>query len=142
MLQLQASAVRQQPPRKVYIHKDLQTSTHIFVHHDAVRKPLQPPYNGSYCVLKRADKHYTIEIGNLQEVVSLDCLKLAYMESDHSTDIGNDTPTQATNQSTKFLVMVTRSQGRCHRYGWYGHLVRPWPYHFLPEKMVDNINKR
>ena len=115
MQQLQASPVREQSPRKVYIHKDLPTSTHVFVRHDAVRKPLQPPYDGPYRVLKRADKHYTLEIGNRQEVVSLDRLKPAYMECDHAPDIGIDAPTQATNQSTKFPVTVTRSGRQVRR---------------------------
>ena len=113
--QLQASPVRVQPHRKVYINKDLPTSTHVFVRHDAVRKPLQPPYDGPYRVLKRADKHYTLEIGNRQEVVSLDRLKPAYMECDHATDIDIDAPTQATDQSTKFPVTVTRSGRQVRR---------------------------
>ena len=30
----------------------LATATHMFIRHDAVRKPLQPPYDGPYLVLK------------------------------------------------------------------------------------------
>ena len=109
MQQLQASPVLVQPPRKVYMNKDLPTSTHVFVRHDAVRKPLQPPYDGPHRVLKWAEKHYTLDIGNCQEVVSLDCLKPAYKECNHAIDIDIDAPTQATDQSTKFPVTVTRS---------------------------------
>ena len=107
--QLRATPVRIPPHRKVYICKDLLTSMHVFVRHDAVCKSLHPPYNGPYRVLKRAHKHYKLEIGNRQKVVSLDCLKPAYMESDQAIDIGMDVPTQATDQSTKFPVTVTRS---------------------------------
>ena len=84
---------------------------HVFVRHDAVRKPLQPLNDGLYRVLKRADKHYTLEIGNRHEVVSLDRLKPVYMECDHAIDIDIDAPTQATDQSTKFPVTV-RCSGR------------------------------
>ena len=44
----------------------------VFVRHDAVRKPLQPPYDGPYCVLKRSDKHFTITRNGQQTVVSID----------------------------------------------------------------------
>ena len=43
MQPLHASPIRAQPQRKIYINKDLRTSTHVFIHHDAMRKPLQPP---------------------------------------------------------------------------------------------------
>ena len=109
---LQTSLVRAQPHRKVYINEDLPTSTHVFVRHDAVHRPLQPPYDGPCRVLKRADKHYTLEIGNRQEVVSLDHLKPAYMECDHPINI--DAPTQ-TDQTTKLPVTVTRSGRQVRR---------------------------
>ena len=100
---------------KIYINKDLPTSTHVFVRHDAVRKPLQPPYDGPYRVLKRADKHYTLEIGNRQEVVSLDRLKPAYMECDLAADTNLDEPTQSTAQPTKLPLAVTRSGRQVRR---------------------------
>ena len=40
----------------------LSTATHVFIRHDAVRKPLQPPYDGPYPVIKGTDKHFTIDI--------------------------------------------------------------------------------
>ena len=36
----------------VNIPQALPTATHVFVRHDAVRKPLQPPYDGPYPVIK------------------------------------------------------------------------------------------
>ena len=84
-------------------------ATHVFVRHDAIRKPLQPPYDDPYRVLKRADKRYTLDIAGRPEAVSLDCLKPAYLESDLVTDV--DMPTQATYTapSTKSPVTITRS---------------------------------
>ena len=46
-----------QPPptrsqhRQPQIHPDLHTCTHVFVRHDAVRTPMQSPYDGPYPVL-------------------------------------------------------------------------------------------
>ena len=44
-----------QPHRKVV--DGLSTATHVFLRHDTIRIPLQPPYDGPYQVLKRTDKH-------------------------------------------------------------------------------------
>ena len=67
----------------------------MFVRHHAIRKQLQPPYDDPYRVLKRAVKHYTLDISGRPEVASLDRHKPAYLKSDLVTDI--DTPTQASS---------------------------------------------
>ena len=53
----------------------------FFVRHDAVKKPLQQPYDGPYQVISRAAKHFTMEIKGKQEVISIDRLKPAFLES-------------------------------------------------------------
>ncbi|XP_064461935.1 uncharacterized protein LOC135372176 [Ornithodoros turicata] len=68
-------------PSKVFLHPDLNTSTHVFLRHDAVRKPLSPHYNGPYRVLSRNSKTFTIDIAGQRQVVSLDRLKPAYLEA-------------------------------------------------------------
>ena len=52
MQQLWGLPVRKQPQQKTYLSKDMGTTTHVFVHHDAIRKPLYSPYDSPYCVLK------------------------------------------------------------------------------------------
>ncbi len=52
-----------------------QFTTDNFCHRDAVRKPLQPPYDEPYMVISRTDKYYMIGVKGRQEVVSLDRLK-------------------------------------------------------------------
>ena len=114
MQQLRASPARTQPQRKTYIGKDLATSTHVFVRHDAVLKPLQPPYYGPYRVLKRADKHYTLEVANRQEVVSLDRIKPALMKCGLS-DVNELAPATTTTQPSTILRTVTRSGPQVRR---------------------------
>ena len=38
-----------------YIPQELDTATLAFIRHDAVRKPLQPPYDGPYPIIKRTN---------------------------------------------------------------------------------------
>ena len=77
MQHLRGTPVRKQPQRKSYISKDMGNATHVFVRHDAIRKPLQPPYDGPYRVLKLAEGHYMLDIAGRPGVVSLDRLKPA-----------------------------------------------------------------
>ena len=58
------------------IPQSLSTATHAFVRHDAVRKPLQPPYDGPYPIIKRTDKYYTIKRKGRTDNISIDRLHL------------------------------------------------------------------
>ncbi|CAN7975132.1 unnamed protein product, partial [Ixodes persulcatus] len=75
--------IRPTPPRPqqrsaVYVSADLHSCTHVFLRRDAVRRPLQHPYDGPYRVITRGDKLFTIDINGRQETVSIDRLKPAY----------------------------------------------------------------
>ena len=52
--------------RHSHIPDGLASATHVFVRHDAVRKPLQPPYDGPFRIIKRTDKrtdkHFTLDL--------------------------------------------------------------------------------
>jgi len=50
----------------------LSNCTHVFIRHNVVKKPLQPPYDGLFQVISRTDK---------KEVVSIDHLKPAFLDS-------------------------------------------------------------
>ena len=80
MRSLQAVPTRQPQHRQAYIDNSLTTNTHVFVRHDAVRKPLQPPYNGPFRVLKRSSKYYTIDYKGQPTTISLDRLKAAHLD--------------------------------------------------------------
>ena len=80
MYHLQATPVHKQQATNVYVSPTFKSCSHVFIHHDAVRKPLQKPYDGSYKVLKHTDKHFTIDINGRNEVVSTDRLKPAFHE--------------------------------------------------------------
>ncbi|XP_064462625.1 uncharacterized protein LOC135373336 [Ornithodoros turicata] len=71
------------PPRSAssYQHPDLTTCTHVFIHCDAVRKPLQPPYTGPFRVLERADRHFTLDINGRSDAVTMERLKPAFFDT-------------------------------------------------------------
>ncbi len=58
--------------RIVHVPSDLFTQTHVFVRHDAVRKPLQLPYDGPYQVISHTKKHFALDVKGKQEIVSVD----------------------------------------------------------------------
>lgn len=62
----------------VYIHKDLNSSSHVFVRNEA-RKSLVPPYEGPFRVVSRHPKFYVVDIRGKVITVSLDRLKPAYL---------------------------------------------------------------
>ncbi|XP_064475085.1 uncharacterized protein LOC135389055 [Ornithodoros turicata] len=75
------------PPRQPttvpdFVPQDLKSCTHAFLRRDAVRRPLAPHYDGPFRVLCRSDKTFTLDMAGHKQVVSLDRVKPAYMESD------------------------------------------------------------
>ncbi len=71
---------RQQDPN-FFVDPNLQSCSHVFVRCDRVKKPLQPPYNGPFEVLRRGEKTFSLQMNNKVETVSGDRLKAASLES-------------------------------------------------------------
>lgn len=59
----------------IFIPKDLDTCSHVFVRVDKVKPPLQPAYEGPYLVIRRFRKHYVVEVNNKNVSISIDRLK-------------------------------------------------------------------
>ena len=104
--------IRPPPPRlsqrNSHVSEALATATHVFIRRDAVCKPLQPPYDGPYSVLKRTDKHFTVDINGRKDTVSVDRLKPAHLDSDISY------PTPSTESTAVAPYRTTRSGRRVH----------------------------
>lgn len=66
---------------KFYVQKELINSSHVFVRHDAVRTPLQQPYDGPYKVIERNSKHFKININGKHKTISIDRLKTAFLDN-------------------------------------------------------------
>lgn len=85
---------RQRNSRTLFIHPDLKSCEFVFIRNDAVRKPLQPPYDGPFKVLSRSNKVYNVQLPRRRVRVSIDRLKPAYVLNEEYTErnISDDTP--------------------------------------------------
>ncbi|XP_050066078.1 uncharacterized protein LOC126555164 [Aphis gossypii] len=71
--------------RTTFISPELSKTTHVFVRHDAIKKPLQMPYDGPYLVIHRADKTYQVNVNGKIVNISIDRLKPAFLPNEHDT---------------------------------------------------------
>lgn len=55
---LRPSPSRTPSNRTIFVSRDLDTSSHVFVRRDAVKPPLTPPYDGPYPVISRTEKTF------------------------------------------------------------------------------------
>ena len=60
--------------------------------YDAVRKPLQPPYDGPYCVLNRSDCSYMLDVNGRTALVSVDRLKPAHVNFPITSEMITSSP--------------------------------------------------
>ncbi|BHF76736.1 hypothetical protein SprV_0501983500 [Sparganum proliferum] len=82
-------------PANSFIPPDLDKCHFVLVRHDAVQRPLQPPYNGPYKVLRRSNKDVVIDRNGKADTVSIDRVKLAYID-----DSGHSSPQHCTPPQT------------------------------------------
>ena len=85
MNRLSPTPTRISKQTQIFVHKELQDCSHVFVRHDGIRKPLTPPYNGPFRVLARTDKTFTIDNKGTATVISINRLKPAFLEEKIST---------------------------------------------------------
>ncbi|XP_076764840.1 uncharacterized protein LOC143431789 [Xylocopa sonorina] len=85
--------------QKMFIHKDLETSSHVFVRVDAVKRPLQHPYEGPFPVVSRSNKTYIIRLRGKDTTVSVDHLKPAY-------SIRIETERNVTEQTSELCIKI------------------------------------
>ena len=92
MTNLRAVPPHPQHNRTFYVNPNLFSESHVFVRHDATRKPLQSPYDGPYRVINRTKKHFTLDINGKQEIVSVDRLKAAHLDSTAQSCMSHPSP--------------------------------------------------
>ena len=93
---LQATLPRPVSHTSTPINDTLKDASHVFIRHDAIRKPLQPPYDGPYKVLDRAAKYFTIDLKGRRDTVSVDRLKPAHLDTAGNSPAAVAPPTPQT----------------------------------------------
>lgn len=93
---LQPTPAARHNKNKIFIYKELLTSSHVFLRDDTVRGALKPPYTGPHEVLERGDKVFKLMLKGRVVTVSIDRLKPAYILTD-STPTPTSTPTTPTS---------------------------------------------
>ena len=95
MQKLQPASVWQQQQGKIHISQDLHNCPFVFVRNDAVKNPLRSPYNEPFKALQWNNKHFTLDIAGKEKTISLEHLKIAYMDNTlpftNGTTATNDT---------------------------------------------------
>ncbi|XP_049857510.1 uncharacterized protein LOC126338393 [Schistocerca gregaria] len=66
--------------RRVFVHKDLQATSHVWLRDNTVRPPLVSSYCGPYRVITRRSHSFKIDKDGKEETVSIERLKPAYTE--------------------------------------------------------------
>ncbi|XP_055932026.1 uncharacterized protein LOC129962304 [Argiope bruennichi] len=105
MEQLKPAPAASHDNKKVFIHPALESCSHVFVRHDAIKKPVQAPYDGPYCVLRRTDKTFTIEKNGKESTISIDRVKSAFFENYHQSPAPIISPPSAAVPSSKQSVL-------------------------------------
>nr|XP_032524331.1 uncharacterized protein LOC116775561 [Danaus plexippus plexippus] len=109
-----ASKIRPAPAsrhikEKIFIFKNLSTSSHVFLRDDSLRGALQPPYSGPYKVLERGEIIFNILIKGKSVTVSIDHLKPAYTLIDTSPDPISTKIPNIQQQAKPILVPLSRA---------------------------------
>ncbi|TGZ66035.1 hypothetical protein CRM22_005570 [Opisthorchis felineus] len=75
--------IRPSPTRQIskptQLHPNLATCDFVFVGVDAVRKPLQPPYEGPFRMISRKGKSFVIDRDGREDTVGIDRFEVAYV---------------------------------------------------------------
>ena len=105
--------VRRGPPVAGHVPAPLARVSHVFLHVDAVRKPLTPPYVGPFPVLDRGPKTFKLLKSGKEVIVSIDRLKPAFLSPDilPASDILLSDP-DGTSDAPPPVAGVQTSSGR------------------------------
>ncbi|KAL4721455.1 hypothetical protein ACJJTC_018288 [Scirpophaga incertulas] len=72
---------------KVFVHEDLESSSHVFLRKDALRGALEAPYTGPHKVISRSDKTITIHTNRGPVTVSIDRVKPGYVLAENRQEM-------------------------------------------------------
>ncbi|GBM95658.1 hypothetical protein AVEN_135679-1 [Araneus ventricosus] len=72
---------------QIFVYKELVNCSHVFVRRDAVRRPLQQPYDGLFQVLQRKAKDYKMQVKDKPIWISINRLKPVFGFKEHGASV-------------------------------------------------------
>ena len=73
--------------RHAFLPHNLQKAKFVFIRRDCHRTPLQRPYEGPFKVIQPGPKTFKVEIGGRSEMVSVDRLKIAHVDTEEPPQV-------------------------------------------------------
>ena len=73
--------------RRSDVSQELSSATHVFVPVGPRKTPLQSPYQGPFKVLERREKYFKLDLGNRNDMVSLDIIKPAFLDATDAIEL-------------------------------------------------------
>ena len=100
MREIKPVPVGQKFKKRVFLHKDLSTCSHVFLK-VGMKRSLERPYSSPHQVIERiSDRVYKIDVNGQQRNVSVENLKPAHFVREDLLD-SNDRPTSSPTSSTQ-----------------------------------------
>ena len=90
--------------KNVFVFKDLDKCSHVFIRNDAPKLPLQQPYSGPYRVISRGEKFFIVSVSDRNKDISVDRLKAAYIVAEDIEDSAN----MSTKPDSRVVVTFSR----------------------------------
>ncbi|EZA54580.1 hypothetical protein X777_05691 [Ooceraea biroi] len=82
MKDVRATPTAHHVKRRAFVHKELDTCTHVFLRVDRARGPLESPYEGPYQILRRvSDSLFQIRLREEAVNIPIERLKPAFTET-------------------------------------------------------------
>ncbi|XP_033227709.1 uncharacterized protein LOC117179746 [Belonocnema kinseyi] len=91
--------------KRAFLHKDLNSCSHVFLRVRTGKKSLERPYTGPHKVIKRtSDRVFEIDVNGSSRQVSVENVKPAYFLRD---DITNHSTTNVNEKTVPSVIPVT-----------------------------------
>lgn len=93
--ELQPTTGSRHGKKRIFVFKDLATTSHVFLRVDRAKGPLENPYEGPFPVVSRSKKTFVIRLRGKDITVSIDRLKPAYLFENNDEQLEPETQTPA-----------------------------------------------
>lgn len=101
MRSVKPTSVEHRHKRKIFVHKDLYSCSHVFLKIGTIKKSLDCPYSGPHKVLSRiSDRVFEIEINGDKRRVSVENVKPAFFVSPELSSTNNLSSNHSSNLSS------------------------------------------